>query len=276
RADSVALVVPETEDVVFTDSFFPEVLRAVSTELAIAGLQLVLSIPHGDAQREQLCRFAADRHVDGLLLISAHARDPLPAALLAAGVPLVTAGRSPLTGMSWVDVDNAGGARTAVEHLLGRGCRRVVTIAGPQDMSAGADRLAGWREALLAAGHEPVTAMAAAGDFTKAHGEQAMHRLLARWPDLDGVFCASDLLAAGALETLRAAGRRVPDDVAVVGFDDRPLAQHLTPPLTTVRQPVGEIGRQMTRTLLGLLDAPGPAEATSVVLPTHLVRRGSG
>lgn len=275
RSDSVALVVPETEDRVFTDSFFSGILRGVNAALTDAGMLLVLSIPRTDAQRRQIERHAVDHHVDGVLLISAHDRDPLPAALLAAGVPVVTAGRPTHGRLLSVDADNRGGAAAATAHLVGSGRRRVATVTGPLDMSAGADRLAGWQDALRQAGRPGGEDLVETADFTEEGGHRAMRDLLARVPDLDAVFVASDLMAAGALEALREAGRAVPDDVAVVGFDDRPLARHLSPPLTTVRQPIEEIGRRMTELLLSQLrgdDSP----ASPVVLPTHLVVRASG
>ena len=176
--------------------------------------------------------------------------------------------------MPSVDVDNRGGASAATAHLVATGRQRVATVTGPLDMSAGTDRLAGWQDALLAAGRPAPSAWVRTGDFTEAGGYRATERLLAQVPDLDGLFVASDLMAAGALAALRAAGRDVPGDVAVVGFDDRPLARHLSPPLTTVRQPVEDLGRRLTQVLLGLL-AGEAAPAEPVVLPTHLVVRDS-
>lgn len=274
RSGSVALVVPETEDVVFTDSFFSGILRGVNAELTDAGLLLVLSLPRTDAQRHQIQRHAVDGHVDGVILISAHDTDPLPAALLEAGVPVVTAGRPSAGTMPSVDVDNRGGAEAATEHLISIGRREVTTITGPQDMSAGTDRVAGWQDAVRAAGMTTDPRHVAHGEFTEEGGYRAMQRLLREAPDLDGVFVASDLMAAGALTALREAGKGVPGDVAVVGFDDRPLARHLSPPLTTVRQPIEDLGRAATRMLLQLLAGePAPAEPT--VLTTHLVVRES-
>jgi DNA-binding LacI/PurR family transcriptional regulator len=168
-------------------------------------------------------------------------------------------------------VDNHGGARQAVEHLVNRGRRTVATIAGRQDMSAGVDRLAGYREVLDAAGLSPTVAY---GDFTHASGVHAMSRLLDQRPGLDAVFVASDIMAAGALHALRKSGRRVPEDVAVVGFDDLPLAQHTQPPLTTVRQPLERVGAAAAELLLTALD--GIPIGVDPVLPTTLVARASG
>jgi DNA-binding LacI/PurR family transcriptional regulator len=168
-------------------------------------------------------------------------------------------------------VDHAGGVDQAVRHLIGTGRRRIATIAGPQDMVAGIDRLAGYRDALRAAG---LVEHVAVGDFTRESGIRAMRRLLTDDPELDAVFVASDMMAHGALQALKDAGRRVPQDVAVVGFDDFEISRLSDPPLTTVRQPIVDMGRTMARQMLGLVndkhDVPD-----AVVLPTELVVRAS-
>jgi DNA-binding LacI/PurR family transcriptional regulator len=172
-----------------------------------------------------------------------------------------------------VDADNRGGAREAVAHLVRRGRRRIAIVAGPLDMVAGMDRLDGYRDGLLAAGLPQPAGLVEVGDFGEESGAAATRRLLDRAPDLDAVFAASDLMAAGALRALKAAGRRVPEDVAVIGFDDSAIARYAEPPLTTVRQPVEEMGRQMTRLLLAKV--AGEAAGMSVILQTELVVRAS-
>jgi DNA-binding LacI/PurR family transcriptional regulator len=188
-------------------------------------------------------RYVSGRHVDGVILLSTHGADPLPAALARAQVPVVSHGRPAGTArLPYGDCDNLGGARTAVRHLLERGRRRIATIAGPPDMTAGQDRLTGYREELAGSDRRSLVAM---GDFTRESGAAATRRLLADDPGLDAVFAASDLMALGALHALRAAGRRVPDDVAVVGFDDIDAARFADPPLTTVHQPIAEVAQAM-------------------------------
>src|SRR5690606_15205368 len=162
-----------------------------------------------------------------------------------------------------------GGARRAVEHLLATGRRRIATIAGPPDMIAGQDRLTGYREALRGSGRRSIVAV---GDFTRESGAVAMRQLLEDDPQLDAVFAANDLMAIGALQALRRAGRRVPDDVAVVGFDAIEAAKYTDPPLTTVRHPVVDQATAMVRLLL-----TPPSERTTdrVILPTELIIRDS-
>jgi DNA-binding LacI/PurR family transcriptional regulator len=272
RSGSVAAIVTESSARFFSDPFFARVLRGASRTLSAAGMQLAFLVVHGRNEYAAAERYIKGGRADGVLLVSAHGRDPLLLTLQALGVPTVVCGR-PLVpcGASYVDADNVGGARTAVDHLLRGGRRRVVTIAGPRDMAVGIDRLTGYRETLEAAA---LPALVGYGDFSHASGEHAMTRLLERRPDLDAVFAASDLMAVGALRALRRAGRRVPDDVALVGFDDDPIAQHTAPPLTTVRQPVEEQGVVMARHVMALIEHESVADAGNE-LPTSLVRRES-
>ena len=224
------------------------------------------------AGHERIERYAVARHVDGVIVASMHGADPLPASLSRVGVPVICGGR-PLgraSSLPYVDVDAFGGVTAAIQHLLATGRRRIATIAGPQDMVAGIDRLSAYREALRDSDRRSIVAE---GDFTRESGAAAMRQLLADDPELDAVFVASDLMAHGALRTLRAAGRRVPEDVAVIGFDDIELARYTDPPLTTVRQPIMEIGRQMARQLLSLI--AGEQVEPVVVLPTELILRDS-
>ncbi|AIJ21817.1 substrate-binding domain-containing protein [Amycolatopsis methanolica] len=170
--------------------------------------------------------------------------------------------------------DVAIGARLAVEHLVSLGRRRIATVAGPQDQTAAVHRLSGWRKTLADAGLES-SGLAEEADFTLDGGREAMDRLLAREPELDAVFVASDVMAAGVLQSLGAAGRRVPADVAVVGFDDHPaLATAMNPPLTTVHlDPAAQV-RQMVATLTALL-AGEPIRPRRQVLPVSLKLRES-
>jgi DNA-binding LacI/PurR family transcriptional regulator len=269
RTDSIALVVSEPPSRVFSDDpFFSAVIRAVSQELEAADRQVILMLASSAAGHSRVERYVAGGHVDGVILLSMHGADPLPASLGRARVPMVSHGR-PVSSLPvpYCDCDNHGGARAAVEHLVGRGRRRIATIAGPPDMTAAQDRLDGYRSCLDDAGHPSLVAR---GDFTRESGTAAMRRLLADDPGIDAVFAASDLMAIGALGALRAAGRRVPDDVAVAGFDDIGLAKFSEPPLTTVRQPVAEVAACIVQMLLTDDPPAGP-----VILPTELIVRES-
>jgi DNA-binding LacI/PurR family transcriptional regulator len=273
RTDSVALVMREPDATVLSDPYLGNIIIATSQALIGTGVQLVLVNARNDAEHSRLADYVRSGHVDGVLLASMHDDDPLPRLLLDAGIPTVVGGRPQrhLPGLSYVDVDNVGGAQLAAERLLHAGHRRLATIAGPRDMTAGSDRLAGYQRALSAAGRK--ADRVAYGDFTRESGEQAMATLLERHPDVDGVFAANDLMAIGALRCLRAAGRRVPDDVAVVGYDDIEMAKYTEPPLTTIHQPAVAQARTMTEILLTQIG--GDPVPDPVVLPTELVERES-
>ena len=275
RSDSIAVVITEPAGRLFTDPFFPRLIRGVSAALSARDVQLVLLMPDSRADEPRTARYLTAGHVDGVLLGSLHGDDPLPGQLVASGIPVVLVGRPPRDAdVSYVDVDNREVARRATSHLLSRGRQHVATIAGPPDMVAGLDRLAGYREALVDAAIQFDPSLLATADFTHESGVTAMERLLAARPNIDAVFCASDLIAAGALAALDAAGRRVPEDVAVVGFDDSSIAATSRPPLTSVRQPIEEMGREMVHLLLDLI-ANNDRVARRVVLATELILRAS-
>lgn len=268
RIRSVAVVVCANNVRFFGDPFFAQVISGATEACAARDIPLMV-IPVTDDRIAFVERYLQGGHVDGVLLMAAHVQHPLSVSLPAAGMPVTMVGR-PLqpTRASYVDADNRGGARLAVEHLVSKGRRNIATIAGRQDMAVGLDRLAGYRAGLDAAGLAPAVAY---GDFTHASGVHAMWRLLDQRPGLDAVFVASDIMAAGALHALRKAGRRVPDDVAVVGFDDLPMAKHTQPPLTTIRQPIDQFGAVAAELLLAAIDGNG--QEADPVLPTTLVTR---
>lgn len=275
RSDSIAVVITEPTGRLFSDPFFPRLLRGISSELAARDRQLILLMPDSADDEGRTADYLTAGHVDGALLVSLHEDDPLPARLAAAGIPIVLVGRPPKgANASFVDVDNRQGAQSAVAHLIGGGRRVIATIAGPQDMAVGTDRLAGYRDALAEAGIAIDPDLEAIGDFTQQSGVSSMTSLLAARPEIDAVFAASDLMAAGALSTLARAGRRVPADVAVVGFDDSPVATSTTPQLTSIRQPIETMGREVARLLVDAVEA-ADLVPRRVILATELVRRAS-
>ncbi|MDH6215929.1 LacI family DNA-binding transcriptional regulator [Streptomyces pseudovenezuelae] len=275
RTDTVAVVVPEGEARLFSEPYFSEIIRGVSAELAIAGMQLLLVLVPDEKEYARLATYLSAHRVDGVLMLSVHGGDTLPDRLHELAVPTVLAGRrGPGEPLGHVRADNSGGARSAVEHLLAKGRRTIGTITGPLDMDAARARLDGYREALEHVGMTVDEDLIAYGDFREEGGRAAMRQLLRRRPGLDAVFAASDVMASGAVLELRTSGRRVPDDVAVVGFDDSIVARHIDPPLTSVRQPLEEMGRTMASLLLHEIAHRG-GDHREVVLPTRLVVRES-
>ncbi|MBO3740130.1 LacI family DNA-binding transcriptional regulator [Actinoplanes flavus] len=276
RSNSVALVISEPDrpddhsflNRIFTDPYFGRVTAGATGALRPHDTHLVV-VPTDSADHHQVIRYLRQGHVDGVLLICSSEHDPLPGQVHALGIPAVLSSRpaAPLP-VSHVDLDQRLGARLAAEHLIARGRRRLATISGPLDVPAGSERLEAFR---AVAGAD---APAEIGDFTRAGGEAAAHRLLDDHPDLDGLFVASDLMAEGALRAVQDRGRRVPEDVAVVGFDDSSPALECRPQLTTVRQPVEEMAAEMAQLLVAHIDEPGRA-ARSVIFQPSLVLRAS-
>lgn len=267
----VVLAVSGEGPEVFGDPFFAQVIVGVSAALEKTDLHLMLSLATNDHGLRRLRNFLQTRGADGVMLVATRGADPLVDIAAQSGLPTVFIGL-PVQGTPpcYVDVDNAGGSRAATEHLLRGGRRRIAMITGPEDTAVGRERLRGYVEALLLAGLEPYAT--APGDFMEASGAEAMRALLSARPDLDAVVAANDNMAAGALGVLRDAGRTVPGDVAVVGFDDMPIALHTDPNLTTMHQPVQSLGREAARMLVELLDGGQPA---SLILPTRIVVRES-
>lgn len=269
----LGVVIPETVGTVFVDPFFPMVLRGIADAANERRYFLMLSAVSQSLEEDFYRRALRSQMLDGLLLVSARFGDPLIPLLLRDEIPFVTTGRRlNHPEVSYVDVDNLRGAHMAVEHLLAQGRRRVATITGPLNMAPGLDRLEGYKAALRGAGKGIHEDLIAGGDFTEASGFTAMQQLLRHAPD--AVFAASDMMAVGALRALHQAGQRVPQDVALVGFDDAPVATYMDPPLTTVRQPVYQMGVAAVKQLLRVLEngVKGPLRT---VLTTELVIRES-
>jgi DNA-binding LacI/PurR family transcriptional regulator len=275
RTGLVGLVVNETNERLFSDPFFAGVARGAHAALAQAGVALVLSLASDAAERDRLLELATTR-LDGLLVIHGHGDSALVESLVSSGLPAVFAGRTRTAAREdlwWVDSENESGAVEAVTHLLERGRRRIATITGPLDMVAGVDRLRGWRTALQSHGVEPDESLVEYGTFSTESGNESMTRILQRAPDVDAVFAANDLMAVGAMRALRDAGRVIPDDVAVIGFDDSETAASAEPPLTSVAQDVERAGHLMAELLLERVG--GATTPRQEVLPTHLVVRTS-
>ena len=272
RSMAVALVIPEPGVLALADPHLIAVMAGVSRRIEQSDYLLNLMVA-GDSENQKIMRYLTSGVVDGVLVASQHSRhDAL--LYLHDQVPVVFSGR-PTEETDppnyFIDIDNAAAATVATSHLVGLGRRRIATITGPEDMAAASDRTAGWRSALVAAGLP--TDLVAVGDYTALGGAAAMERLLAEHPDIDGVFVANDVMAAAAVSVLLDAGRAVPSDVAVVGFDDSSAALTARVPLTTMSQPSEAMGELMADLLLRML--AGERVPTSTVVESHLVRRES-
>ena len=279
RSRVIGLVIPQALNAIFADPYFPMLIQGSAAACDERGYYLMLSLllRQSDDTFRWLIRA---RHMDGLIVASALADDTFVTRLLDEHFPMVLVGRLPAhADITTVDVDNVHGASMAVLHLAKLGYTRIATITGPANMVAALDRREGFLRGMRAMGIELPAGYMQTGDWSEWSGMQAMERLLRLSPRPDAVFVASDNMAAGALKAVRSAGLRVPEDVAVVGFDDIPLAATTEPPLTTVHQPIDQLGYLAASTLIDHLQA-APAAGTNhavqhIVLPTELVVRAS-
>jgi DNA-binding LacI/PurR family transcriptional regulator len=273
RTSSIALVINEPNARVMADPFFAAVITGITEAIRDTEMQLVLLMSRPDDDPSRTVRYLRGGHVDGAIVVSHHKADGWTEKLADSGLPTVFIGRPWDTGLGihYIDVDNFEGGRLAALHLAAAGRKHLGTITGPMDMTAAADRLAGWHTGLREAGLPPGPVIE--GDFTPAGGMEAAERLLAEDSRVDGIFAASDLMARGAITAIQAAGRSVPADIALVGFDDH-LAAPGELPLTTISQPTSEMATQAGRLLLADIENPTPGR-DPVIHPARLVIRAS-
>jgi len=273
RTGSVAFVISEQHEHLFGDPNFGVLIRAFTRELRNRGQHLLVTTAQDYGEEAFLGDYLTAGHVDGALLALPHEGEALLRRLASSGLPLVVQGQ-PLgfeAELSWVAIDDEAAAREAVGYLLGQGRTQIGTITGPLNTSSGRRRLEGYRRAVGSASPESLVAL---GDWSAASGRLGAGLLLDRHPEMDGLFVASDLMALEAMAALRERGRRVPQDIAVVGFDDSAAAVMADPPLTTMRQSFEAAAAQAVRILNELIAVPA-AGPQHVLMPTQLIHRRS-
>lgn len=267
RTDTIGALLPDLHG-----EYFSELIRGIDQAARARGLHLLVSSSHGNADEAAAALRAMNGRVDGLLVMSPHADGDflrrnlpgrLPAVLLNSGMDLPD-------HASFV-VDNLGGATTMTRHLVASGRQRVVFIGGPQGNDEAAHRLAGYRAGLKPGMKELVFD----GDFSEEAGWAAGRRIANHRPRPDAVFAANDMMAVGCMAALGEAGLRVPEDVAVTGFDDIPIARYVSPALTTIRVPIAALGAAALDALVKAVEAPATAATHTVVAPVELVVRRS-
>ncbi|MDR1513113.1 MAG: LacI family transcriptional regulator [Propionibacteriaceae bacterium] len=274
RTDAIALVAPDSPDNIFSSVFMSIAARSISQEFWRAGLQPMLVLMDPADPGPTAGRFLRSGNVDGLVVMNYHENPAVEDLLRDSGLPTVFVGRPPRPGLyPYVDADNRHGAGLATRRLIEQGRRHVACLGGPLAMTAAQDRRDGWLDAHAELGQEPGPYVE--GEFRTESGRAGVEWLLEHAPATDGVFAHADSIAAGAIQGLRAAGRSVPGDVALVGFDDFPTAVETCPTLTTVAQPVAALARTAGRLLIDYLrDGVWPDQP--IVFPTELVVRDSG
>lgn len=277
HAHALALIVPEDLERFFGDPFFAEVIAGIMGRLAESDYILNLMVASGpadSASTSKVASFLRNGGVDGAFVISHHTGDTFLHSVIGS-VPFVFGGNpDPYTGeenVYCVDTDNEQGGYTATARLVERGAKRIAMITGAKDIVAAEERRHGFERALTEAGLEPVAIVA--GDFSARSGSDAARQLLASGAQFDGLFVANDLMANAALQVFQLAGLRVPEDIAIVGYDDAAVARETVPPLTTVRQPLRLLGETMADVMLRRLAGELPPQET--ILPLELVARAS-
>ncbi|MGN6442085.1 MAG: LacI family DNA-binding transcriptional regulator [Arthrobacter sp.] len=274
RAGSVALVIPEPDARVMMDPYFAAVVTGVNQSLRDTDMQLVLLMSRAGDDSSRTLRYLRGGHVDGAIVVSHHRADGWVETLGSTGLPTVFIGRpwDRKSELPFVDLDNFEGGRLAARHLAAIGRTQLGTVAGPRDMTAAVDRLDGWLQGLKEAGLKPGPIVH--GDFTTAGGAEAARKLFGPAPGLDGVFAASDLMALGVVEAVRSAGKGVPEDVAVVGFDNHSIQAPNGMELTTVAHPMVAIAKNAGQLLIRAIENTGE-QLEPVIYPAELVVRGS-
>lgn len=272
RTDTIGVIAPD-----LSSPFYAEVMRGLEEEAVHQGFFLVLTTTLGNPEREEFClRLLQERRADGILFITPRGNEHLIREIYAEGFPVVVVDREIQSedGVVEVVVDNYGGAMQAMEYLLECGYRRIGFINGVPEIQASQQRLRAYRDVLQSRGIRAPKKWMEVGWFLPEGGYQAMTRLLRVSPRLEAVFVACDWMALGAMRAIHEQGLRIPEDIAVVGFDDVPLAAQTNPPLTTVRQPMAEMGRAGVR-LLAQIIRKEEVPQEKVVLPAELVVRST-
>ncbi|MDJ0334623.1 LacI family DNA-binding transcriptional regulator [Salinibacterium sp. G-O1] len=273
RSQAIGLLVHEPHSMFVEDPNIGDILLGANRELSKAGYLMTMLVVDSEGDTAPIERYLSGGVVDGVIVISARRDDPLTAVIRRLGLPAAFVGHPPdIEGMSFVGIDNHKAAEAITLRLIGTGRKRVGMIAAALDRDSGADRLAGFTAA-LGDDFDP-TLVSAVDLYSYSEGVRGMRALLQREPNIDGVFAASDSLAAGALDVLREAGYRVPEDVGIVGFDNSDWATRCDPPLSTVDQPAAGLGTSAARSVLNQLDGVGP-EPGGIYLDTPIIWRDS-
>ena len=273
RSGIIGLVIPSRVHELFEDPYFARLIRDVTVAGNTAGTTLSLFLFQTEGEeREIYPRVVEAGFVDGVLITATRMGDPLMARMKASSMPIVMIGRPDIEDVSYVDVDNRGGARRVAEHLFDLGRERIATIAAPANTTTGADRHLGFVDGLTGRGVTVDPELRVVGDYSERSGYEAMASLLEARPD--AVFAASDAMALGAMRAVREAGLGIPEDIAVCGFDGFAASESAVPPLTTVRQPV-DVTAQRAVELLNRLIAGEVSGPVSELVPVDLVVRQS-
>lgn len=275
RTNTLGIVIQQTTEHVFSHPYFTESIGGITEVATAAGYPVLLSVSSHEESEDAYLRLLDSRRADGVILLAIPLADISAQRIVAAGMPVVLLGEwiheTPICSIS---IDDRAGAIQAVDHLIAQGRQRIAHISGKRGHSSALHREEGYRAALTRAGQAVDHSLISQGDFSLESGRRAMESLLRRSQRPDAVFAASDEMAFGALQVLHEQGVGVPDEIAVVGFDDVTMAQLTRPPLTSVHHPMREMARSAARLLIEQIDGKRVTD-TPLVFPTHLVVRAS-
>lgn len=275
RTQVLGFVLRQNPDQAFADRFVPTVLEGFSQAATAQNYKVLFETIAPNAESGSYSHLLRERHVDGIVLSGPRSDDHDLLELHRSGAPVVLLGQLPGSHIHCVDVNNRGGATLATQHLIALGHTRLGLITNADPVyTAAADRLEGYRQALETAGLDYAPELVRYGNFTPQSGAEAMAQLLALPQPPTAVFVASDTVAFGALQAARRAGRRVPADLALVGFDDVSLSEFLDPPLTTVRLPAYGLGYAAAEMLHRLISGDA-IQVSPLILDTELIVRES-
>lgn len=274
KSYTIGLVLCQSPEQIFTDAFLPQVILGVEQAAMQQGFHVLLK-PVDPNDAGGYARLITENHVDGILLSGPRQDDAALMSLHEQGVPIMLMGQLPGTDIPFVDVNATAGAELAVEHLIECGHRRIGMITNaPLDYTSAQQRRAGYVRALRKAKVPVERTLIRAGNYTPASGYEAMQALLKVTPRVTAVFVASDVVAIGAILAIKEAGLQIPKDIAIVGFDDIPLAEFYDPPLTTIRLPAFGLGWAGGERLIRLIQGEGLNEV-SLLLESTLIHRQS-
>jgi LacI family transcriptional regulator len=278
RSNVIGVMIPHIVSAVFSDPFFPLLLQSITSYASHSDYDVTLWLTSTEDNGNVLNRVLGNRLLDGLIVASAVVDDPVLEKLQERGKPFVLIGHPSArhyASANYIDVENEMGARLMTEYLIKRGHRRIAMIPGRQELPSNQDRLVGYANTLEEHGiSADPNLVAPVGNFTEVGGYQSMKHLLSQDQNIDAVFCASDYMAYGAIRAIREAGLRIPEDIAVAGFDDMPGTESHHPPLTTVRQPIGQLGIKAAEILIGILEGD-TSQPYQELLPVEVVIRES-
>ncbi|MGE5223371.1 MAG: LacI family DNA-binding transcriptional regulator [Omnitrophica WOR_2 bacterium] len=269
----IGLVIPVGVSSIFSDPYFPLVIQGVSSACNQLNYSIMLWLAEPKYERKTISQIIYNGLIDGVIVLSMLMEDPLIDRLSESNRPFIMIGRHPTNEkISYVDVDNRSGAYQGVSYAIRTGHRRVAFIGGPRNTISGLDRYQGYLDALQEHDLALIPELVTEGDYSDAGGYRAMKGLLPLHPD--AVFTASDAMAFAAIRAIQEAGLHIPEDIAIIGFDDIPPAATSKPPLTTIQQPIMQTGKMAAEMLIDMIENPNP-QTNHVVLPTELVIRSS-